>query len=157
MAGQLEALGGEIEALERRILNWHRADETSRRLATIPGIGPITASAMAASAPDPGLFRSGRQFAAWLGLTPRAHSSGGKERQSSISKMGDGYLRRLLVVGATAVLRMARQRSTGSDWVRGLLDRKKPKAAAVALANKTARIAWALMARKEIYTPPAAA
>lgn len=157
LAGQLEALGGEIEALERRILNWHRTDETSRRLATIPGIGPITASAMAASAPDPGLFRSGRQFAAWLGLTPRAHSSGGKERQSGISKMGDGYLRRLLVVGATAVLRMARQRNTGSDWVRGLLDRKKPKAAAVALANKTARIAWALMTRKEIYTPPAAA
>lgn len=157
LAGQLEVLGREIEALERRILNWHRTDETSRRLATIPGIGPITASAMAASAPDPSLFRSGRQFAAWLGLTPRAHSSGGKERQAGISKMGDGYLRRLLVVGVTAVLRMARQRSTGSDWIRGLLDRKKPKAAAVALANKTARIAWVLMARKEIYAPPAAA
>jgi len=157
LAGQLEVLGREIEALERRILNWHRTDETSRRLATIPGIGPITASAMAASAPDPSLFRSGRQFAAWLGLTPRAHSSGGKELQAGISKMGDGYLRRLLVVGATAVLRMARQRSTGSDWIRGLLDRKKPKAAAVALANKTARIAWVLMARKEIYAPPAAA
>ena len=157
LAGQLEVLGREIEALERRILNWYRTDETSRRLATIPGIGPITASAMAASAPDPSLFRSGRQFAAWLGLTPRAHSSGGKELQAGISKMGDGYLRRLLVVGATAVLRMARQRSTGSDWIRGLLDRKKPKAAAVALANKTARIAWVLMARKEIYAPPAAA
>ena len=143
--------------LERRILYWHRTDETGRRLATIPGIGPITASAMAASAPDSGLFRSGRQFTAWLGLTPRAHSSGGKERQSGISKIGDGYLRRLLVVGATAVLRMARQRSTGSDWVRGLLDRKKPKAAAVALANKTVRIAWVLMAREEISTAPAVA
>ena len=157
LAGQLEAIGAEIEGLERRILEWHRQDETSRRLATIPGIGPITASAMAASAPDPTLFRSGRQFAAWLGLTPRAHSSGGKERQAGISKMGDGYLRRLLVVGATAVLRMARQRKTGSAWLTGLLERKKPKAAAVAFANKTARIAWALMARKEVYMPPAAA
>ena len=157
LAGQLEALRAEIESLERRILSWHCADETSRRLATIPGIGPITASAMAASAPDPALFRSGRQFAAWLGLTPRAHSSGGKERQVGISKMGDGYLRRLLVVGATAVLRMARQRGTGGAWVKGLLERKKPKAAAVALANKTARIAWVLMARQEVYTPPAAA
>jgi len=156
LAGQLEAIGAEIEGLERRILEWHRQDETSRRLATIPGIGPITASAMAASAPDPTLFRSGRQFAAWLGLTPRAHSSGGKERQAGISKMGDGYLRRLLVVGATAVLRMARQRHSGSAWLTGLLERKKPKAAAVALANKTARIAWALMARKEVYMPPAA-
>jgi transposase len=150
LARQLEALEREIERLEARIVAWHREDETSRRLATIPGIGPITASAIAASAPDPSLFRSGRQFAAWLGLTPRAHSSGGKERQVGISKMGDGYLRRLLVVGATAVLRMARQRG-GSAWVMGLLERKKPKAAAVALANKTARIAWALMSRKEIY------
>lgn len=156
LAGQLETLRAEIERLEHRILAWHRQDATSRRLATIPGIGPITASAMAASAPDPALFRSGRQFAAWLGLTPRAHSSGGKERQAGISKMGDGYLRRLLVVGATAVLRMARQRGTGGPWIRGLLDRKKPKAAAVALANKTARIAWVLMAREETYTPAAA-
>jgi transposase len=157
LAGQLEALGAQIEELEQRILAWHRQDETSRRLATIPGIGPITASAMAASAPDPSLFRSGRQFAAWLGLTPRAHSSGGKERQAGISKMGDGYLRRLLVVGATAVLRMIRQRQTGSVWIMGLLERKNPKAAAVALASKTARIAWALMARKEVYAPPVAA
>lgn len=157
LAGQLEAIGAEIERLEHRILAWHRQDATSRRLATIPGIGPITASAMAASAPDPALFRSGRQFAAWLGLTPRAHSSGGKERQAAgISKMGDGYLRRLLVIGATAVLRMARQRGSGSAWIRGLLERKKPKAAAVALANKTARIAWVLMARGEVYTPAAA-
>jgi transposase len=152
LARQLEALEREIERLETRIVAWHREDETSRRLATIPGIGPITASAIAASAPDPSLFRSGRQFAAWLGLTPRAHSSGGKERQVGISKMGDGYLRRLLVVGATAVLRMARQRGGGA-WVMGLLERKKPKAAAVALANKTARIAWVLMSRKEIYVP----
>jgi transposase len=152
LARQLEELEREIERLEVRIVAWHRDDETSRRLATIPGIGPITASAIAASAPDPSLFRSGRQFAAWLGLTPRAHSSGGKERRVGISKMGDGYLRRLLVVGATAVLRIARRRG-GSAWVMGLLERKKPKAAAVALANKTARIAWALMSRKETYAP----
>lgn len=152
LARQLEGIEREIERLEARIVAWHREDETSRRLATIPGIGPITASAIAASAPDPSLFRSGRQFAAWLGLTPRAHSSGGKERQVGISKMGDGYLRRLLVVGATAVLRMARQRG-GTTWVMGLLERKKPKAAAVALANKTARIAWVLMSRKETYAP----
>lgn len=156
LAAQLEALSAEIEELERRILAWHRADETSRRLATIPGIGPITASAMAASVPDPNQFHSGRQFAAWLGLTPRAHSSGGKERQVGISKMGDGYLRRLLVVGATAVLRMARQRRIGGAWIMGLIERKKPKAAAVALANKTARIAWVLMARNENYAHPAA-
>ena len=153
LSSQLGALRAEIGRLEHRILGWHRADETSRRLATIPGVGPITATAMAASAPDPSLFRSGRQFAAWLGLTPRAHSSGGKERQVGISKMGDGYLRRLLVVGATAVLRMARQRGTGSAWIQGLLDRKKPKAAAVALANKTARIARVLMSRKECFRP----
>ena len=155
LARQLEALEREIERLEARIVAWHRDDEASRRLATIPGIGPITASAIAASAPDPNLFRSGRQFAAWLGLTPRARSSGGKERQVGISKMGDGYLRRLLVVGATAVLRMARQRGGGA-WVMGLLERKKPKDAAVALANKTARIAWVLMSRKEDYRPATA-
>lgn len=152
LADQLEQLGAEIGRLERQILEWHRQDETSRRLATIPGIGPITASALAARAPDPKLFRSGRQFAAWLGLTPRANGSGGKERQGGISKMGDGYLRRLLVVGATAVLRMARQRGR-EGWVGNLLERKKPKVAAVALANKTARIAWTLMARQEDYRP----
>lgn len=111
---------------------------------------------MAASAPDPALVRSGRQFAAWLGLTPRARSSGGKERQAGISKMGDGYLRRLLVVGATAVLRQSRQKASGGAWIQGLLDRKKPKAAAVAVANKTARIAWVLMSRGESYRPSGA-
>lgn len=152
LAAQIAALDARIEELERQILTWHREDETSRRLATIPGIGPITASALAASVPDPSLFKSGRQFAAWLGLTPKAHSTGGKERQAGISKMGDGYLRRLLVIGATAVLRMARQRGSGGAWLQRLLERKTPKAAAVALANKTARIAWALMARNEDYT-----
>lgn len=155
LVAQLEALGAEIDRLELRIMAWHREDETSQRLATIPGIGPITASAIAASIPDPNLFRTGRQFAAWLGLTPRANSSGGKERQAGISKMGDGYLRRLLVIGATAVLRMRRQRG-GDPWLVGLMARKKPKIVAVALANKTARIAWVLMARGQSFVPASA-
>lgn len=155
LAHQLAGLDDEVAELERRILAWHRASETSRRLATIPGIGPITATAIAATVPDPGQFRSGRQFAAWLGLTPRAQSSGGKERQGGISRAGDGYIRRLLVVGATAVLRFARQRG-GSAWISGLIARKKPKAAAVAVANKNARIAWALMARGEVFISRAA-
>lgn len=155
LGAQLAALEAEIAALEKRILEWHRANETSQRLATIPGVGPITATAIAATVPDPRLFKSGRQFAAWLGLTPRAQSSGGKERQAGISKMGDGYIRRLLVVGATAVLRMTRQRGANA-WIMGLVERKKPKAAAVAVANKTARIAWSLMARGETYAPRAA-
>lgn len=113
----MRALTSEIDRLEAQILAWHRADETSRRLATIPGIGPITASAISAAAPDASLFRSGRQFAAWLGLTPRANSSGGKERLGGITKQGDGYLRRLLVVGATAVMRMTRKmRSAALEW-----------------------------------------
>ena len=119
MQAALQAFGAEIDSLEHRIFGWHWADETSRPLATIPSIGPITASAMAASAPDPALFRSGRQFAVWLGLTSGAYSSGSKERQAGISKMRDGYLGRLLVVGATAVLRMARQRGIGGAWVTG--------------------------------------
>jgi transposase len=151
LAAQLRALTSEIDRLEAQILAWHRADETSRRLATIPGIGPITASAISAAVPDASLFRSGRQFAAWLGLTPRANSSGGKERLGGITKQGDGYLRRLLVVGATAVMRMTRKNADRQPWMAQLLERKPAKIATVALANKTARIAWAVMSRKEVY------
>lgn len=154
---QLRHLGTEIERLEARILAWHRASDVSRRLATIPGIGPITASAIAAAVPDGTLFRSGRQFAAWLGLTPKAHSSGGKERQVGISKQGDGYLRRLLVVGATAVMRLARKDNTNRSWATKLSERKPAKLAAVALANKTARIAWVVMTRGKTYEAPVAA
>ncbi|WP_429725904.1 IS110 family transposase [Azospirillum lipoferum] len=154
---QLRHLGTEIERLEERILAWHRASDVSRRLATIPGIGPITASAIAAAVPDGTLFRSGRQFAAWLGLTPKAQSSGGKERQVGISKQGDGYLRRLLVVGATAVMRLARKDNASRSWATKLLERKPAKLAAVALANKTARIAWAVMTRGKTYEAPVAA
>jgi len=155
IAAQLRALASEIERLEAQILDWHRNDETSRRLATIPGIGPITASAIAAAVPAASLFRSGRQFAAWLGLTPRANSSGGKERLGGITKQGDGYLRRLLVVGSTAVMRMTRKSPARQPWMAGLLERKPTKIATVALANKTARIAWAVMTRKEVYAPAA--
>lgn len=151
IAAQLRALGSEIDRLETQILAWHRNDETSRRLATIPGIGPITASAIAAAVPDASLFRSGRQFAAWLGLTPRPHSSGGKERLGGIPKQGNGYPRRLLVVGATAVMRMTRKNAARQPWMARLLERKPTKIATVALANKTSCIASAVMTRKEVY------
>ncbi len=108
-----------------------------------------------AAVSDGSLFRSGRQFAAWLGLTPKAHSSGGKERQGGISKQGDGYIRRLLVVGATAVMRLARQDNASRQWAARRLERKPPKLAAVALADKTARIAWAVVTRGETYVAPA--
>jgi len=113
LADQLEALAVQIHALERRLLAWHRQDQASQRLATIPGVGLISATAFAASIPDPSLFRSGREFAAFLGLVPRQNSSGGKDRLGRISKMGDGYLRKLLVVGATSVIRRARHRRPG--------------------------------------------
>jgi transposase len=151
LVDQLRQLGTTIEQLEARIVAWHRTSDVSRRLATIPGIGPITASAIAAAVPDGSLFRSGRQFAAWLGLTPKAHSSGGKERQVGINKQGGGYIRRLFVVGATAVMRLARQDNASRRWAAKLLERKSAKLAAVALANKTARIAWAVMTRGETY------
>lgn len=156
LAAQLRALASETSRLEAQILAWHKADEQSRRLATIPGVGPITASAIAAAVPDVSVFRSGRQFAAWLGLTPRPHSSGGKERLGGITKQGDGYLRRLLVVGATAMMRAVRKDAARQKWLAALLERKAPKVAAIAMANKTARIAWALMTRREDYAPAAA-
>lgn len=119
---------------------------------TIPGIGPIGATALAASVSDPSEFRSGRQFAAWLGLTPLQKSSGGKERLGRITKMGDRYLRKLLVVGMTAVVRNAKRKPEAVDSnVLALLARKPARVVTVALANKTARIVWAIMARGEVY------
>jgi transposase len=155
IAAQPRALFSEIDRLETQILAWHCNDETSRWLATIPGIGPITASAIAAAAPDISLFRSGRQFPAWLGLTPRPDRSGGKERLGGITKQGDGYLRRLLVVGAIAGMRVARKDASRQLRMAQLLERKPIKIATVAIANKTARTARAVMARKEVYTPAA--
>ena len=152
LAEELEALGSRVAALEADILAWHKENEASRRLATIPGIGPITASAIVASITDPTQFRSGRHLAAWIGLVPRQNSSGGKERQGGISKQGDRTLRRLLVLGATAVIRHARTRSVPeASWLKGLLDRRHAKIVAVAQANKTARIVWALLTRGGTY------
>jgi transposase len=155
LIGRLESIGDEIRKVEREIVAWCRHNDASRRLMTIPGIGPITASAIAAAVPDASLFRSGRQFAAWLGLTPRAHSSGGKERLGGISKQGDGYIRRLLVTGATAVIRMARQGNPSKVWAARLLERKPARLVSVALANKTARIVWAVLTRNQSYMAPA--
>lgn len=156
IVAQFYALGREIGHLEKQILDWHCRDEVSQRLATVPGIEPITASAIAATVPDASIFRSGRQFVAWLGLTPRPHSSGGKERLGGITKQGDGYLRRLLVVGATAVMRMTRKDRSKQPWPARLLATKPAKIASVALANKTARIARVIMSRGEVYRSAAA-
>ena len=132
---------------------WHRADECSRRLAKIPGVGPIVASMLVMKTPTPEAFRSARHFAAWLGLTPKDHSTAGKVRLGVITRAGDEALRSVLVVGATAVIRQLRrgQCAPASPWLVELLKRKPPKLAAVALANKIARIAWKLMVSGERY------
>jgi transposase len=142
----------QIDEIEAAILAWHRSNAVSRRLATIPGIGPITASALAATVPDAEFFYSGRDLAAWLGLTPHQNSSGGKERSAGVSKRGDRYIRRLLVIGAMSVIRSnANAEANAPSWLGRLLDRRPKKVAALALANKMARIAWALMAHGETY------
>ncbi len=157
LARQIAALQVELTAIEKEILAWHRSSDVAQRLATIPGIGVISATALAASVTDPRQFRSGREFAAWLGLTPLQHSSGGKERMGRISKMGDKYLRRLLVVGMTSLVRRARVSPTSVDpRIIDLLARKPVRLATVAMANRTARIIWAVMARGETYRRPAA-
>jgi transposase len=155
LTDQLAALAIQIHRLERSLLAWHRQDQASQRLATIPGIGIITASALSAAVTDPSIFRSGREFAAFLGLVPRQNSSGGKDRLGRISKMGDGYLRKLLVVGATSVVRRARTGTVGAaPWIRSLLERRPARVVTVAMANKTARIAWAVLARGDVYRTP---
>jgi transposase len=158
MAEQLGALAAQIHVLERRLMAWHRQDKASQRLASIPGVGIITATALSASVPDPSLFRNGRAFSAFLGLVPRQNSSGGKDRLGRISKMGDGYLRKLLVVGATSVIRRARTGvAPARSWIEALLERRPARVVTVAMANKTARIAWAILARGGVYSPPASA
>ena len=154
---QLTAVGQQIGEIEHHIHAQHRSSEASRRLETIPGIGVMGATAIAATVPDPTVFKSGREFAAWIGLVPRQNSSGGKERLGSISKQGDRYLRRLLVVGATAVIRHARTHPDKHPWLIELLARRPAKVVAVALANKMARIAWAVLVRGETYRAPALA
>ena len=148
----IDNLAAEVRNIEQQLMVWHRQNAASQRLETIPGVGLITATALAASVPDPVAFKSGRQFAAYLGLVPRQNSSGGKDRLGHISKMGNGYLRRLLVVGATSVTRRAPATDTQSGaWVRSLLGRKPTRLVTVAIANKTARTAWALLAKGEDY------
>ena len=145
LARQLLSLEREIVGAERRIHAWHRTNEESLRLETTPGIGPITASALASSIANPSIFKSGRSMAAWIGLVPRQNSTGGKERMGRISKQGDQYLRWLLVAGAMTVIRHAKRRGTTDPWLANIIADKPTKVAAVALANKNARIAWALL------------
>jgi transposase len=161
LVATLLSLEEEIKGLNAAILAQHRSSETSQRLATVPGIGTLTAAILTATVSDPHAFSGGREFAAWIGLVPRQHSTGGKPSLGKISKMGNRDLRRLLFVGATAAL--ARMKNTTSkttlarsplaDWARGLLARKPFRLVAAALANKMARIAWAIMAGDDCYNP----
>src|SRR5258706_1679089 len=153
LANQIEQIEAAIAALERQLLAWHKTNAVSH---SIPGIGPIIATAIATTVADPNVFRSGREFAAWLGLVPRQNSTGGKIRLGGITKRGNRYLRRLLINGASANL--LRSKATKADpWVIGLRRRRPPLVVAVALANKTARIAWAVMLRQKEYQPRAVA
>jgi transposase len=150
LATQIEQLDAAVAALEKQLMAFHKSNPVSQRLASIPGIGPIIATAIATTVVDPGSFRSGREFAAWLGLVPRQNSTGGKTRLGGISKRGNRYLRRLLINGASANL--LRSKATNADpWVTGLRKRRPSLVVAVALANKTARIAWAVMLRQQTY------
>jgi transposase len=155
LGGQLLGLKKQILEFDRLILAWHRSNQTSRRLNCIPGVGPLLATALVATVGDPKAFRSGRNFSAWIGLVPKQHSSGGRDRLGSISKQGDRYLRSLFVAGALAVIRYAKIHGTKyRPWVAALLARRPTKVAAIALANKLARMAWAMMSTGEPYNYP---
>jgi transposase len=157
LGAQLQSLKARILEFDRLIRAWHRSNEASRRLDQIPGVGPALATALVASIPDPKVFRSGRDFSAWIGLVPKQNSSGGKDKLGSITKRGDRYLRSLFTTGALAVIRYAKIHGTGHrPWLTALLARRPTKVAAIALANKLARMAWAMMARSERYREPAA-
>ena len=155
LVAQLRLVKHQILESDRQVLALARATELGRRLMEVPGIGPLVASALVACVPEPAIFRSGRNMAAWLGLVPRQNSSGGKERLGSITKAGNRYLRQMLFTGAMAVIRRAMQ-GTRRKWLLRLLERRAPKLAAMALANKTARIAWAMMMSGERYKEPEA-
>jgi transposase len=154
LAAQLQAVQTVIGLIEKRIMAQHRSNEASKRLETIPGIGVIGATAIAATVADPMVFRSGRDFAAWIGLVPRQDSTGGKQKLGPISKQGDRYLRRILIVGAHSVLRRAKEDPLKYPWLTQLLARRPFKVVAVALANKMARTAWALLAHGGTYRAP---
>jgi len=157
LGAQLRRLKEQILEFDRLIMAWHRSNEVSKRLDAIPGVGPILATALVASIADPKVFRSGRNFSAWIGLVPKQHSSGGKDRLGSISKQGDRYLRSLFMAGALAVIRYAKIHGTRHrPWLTALLARRPTKVAAIALANKIARMVWAMMARGERYKEPVA-
>jgi transposase len=154
---QLRALKAQILEFDRQIMLWHRSHETSKRLDEVPGVGPALATALVASIADPKAFRSGRDFSAWIGLVPKQHSSGGKDKLGSISKQGDRYLRSLFTTGALAVIRYAKiYGSKHRPWLTALLARRPTKVAAIALANKLARMVWAMMTRGERYKEPVA-
>jgi len=157
LGAQLQGLKTQILEFDRQIRAWHCSNETSKRLDAIPGVGPALATALVASIADPKTFRSGRDFSAWIGLVPKQHSSGGKDRLGSISKRGDRYLRSLFTAGALAVIRYAKIYGTRHrPWLTALLARRPTKVAAIALANKLARMAWAMMAKGERYKEPVA-
>jgi transposase len=152
MAAQIDDARSRIAALEKEIVGRLRSDERSRRITSIPGVGTLTASAIGAAVPDASVFKSGRQFAAWLGLVPRQSSTGGKDRLGGITKAGDRYIRRLLVIGATGLIRYKRKTVPGGlEWLKGMLARKPVRVVTVALANKMARIVWAILCRGEVY------
>jgi transposase len=154
LVGQYRHADAQLKEIETRLMAFHRSNEQSRRLAQVPAIGPVTAAALAAKISNPKAFRCGRDFAAWIGLTPKDHSTAGKLKLGVITRAGDETLRRLLVCGATAVIQQTKYRpSHASPWLLDLLKRKPPKLAAVALANRTARIAWKLMVSGERFDP----
>ena len=156
LAAQLIVVKQQILENDRRVRANARATDLGRRLMDIPGVGPLLASALTATIPDPSAFKTGRDLAAWIGLVPKQNSSGGKERLGSISKAGNRYLRQMLVVGAMAVIRYAERHGSRRPWLVQLMQRRSAKVAAVALANKMARTIWALMTSGERYREPLA-